>query len=57
MDKKKIKDILISILVGACVAFFSTLFQGLAEFFKDHTTGIMSGGISSILYIIKQHKA
>ena len=50
---KKLKDIFISILIGACVAFFSSLFEGLAEFFKQNAAELVAGGVSSLSYILK----
>lgn len=57
MTKRNWKQIIISIIIGACVAFFSTLFEGLAEFFKAHSTEIISGGTTTLFHIIKNIKA
>jgi len=49
------KQAIISILVGACVAFVTTLLQGLADWLRgvDYITGPMSG-IS--YYLVKTWK-
>lgn len=45
------KEVLISIVVGACVAFFTSLFEGLAEFLKTHSADIMAGTVSTAVYL------
>ena len=56
MSKENLKQALITICIGAFVAFFSTLFQELANFFRAHSTEIISGGISAALYGIRTIK-
>ena len=56
MKKEQVKQIVISILIGACVAFFSTLFQALADFFKSHSTEIISGSTTAFYHLIKTYK-
>ena len=57
MKWKEVKPILTSLLVGACVAFFSTLFDGLAEFMKTHATDLVAGGATSFHYLSKTFKS
>jgi hypothetical protein len=56
MDEKgkgNFKQVLISIAVGACVAFLTTLFEGLAEYLKTHSVEVVSGISSSMVYLAK----
>jgi hypothetical protein len=55
MTKDDVKHILISIAIGACMAFFSTLFTALAEAFKAHSQQIITGGISASAYLFQKH--
>lgn len=56
MTKENVKQVIISIVIGACVAFFSTLFEGLAAFFKAHSTEIISGGATASAYLAKMYR-
>jgi len=56
LNKANAQQIIISILIGACVAFFSTLFQSLADFFKAHSTNIISGAATSFYHLAKTYK-
>ena len=56
MKKENWKQLLISILIGAGVAFFSTLFQSLADFFREHATNMVAGGASSLAYLIRFYR-
>lgn len=51
--KDGIKQVLTSILIGACVAFMSTLFEGLANFFKSHSTELVAGGATAFYHAAK----
>lgn len=51
-----LKQVLISILIGAGVAFFSTLFQGLADLMKAHTVEIVSGISTTMVYLAKAYR-
>lgn len=53
MTKENLRQAIITICIGAGVAFFSTLFQELANFMRTHSTEIISGGVTSALYGIK----
>lgn len=53
---ENLKQVLISILVGACVAFLSSLFEGLATLLKSHSTEIVSGVASTGVYLAKAYK-
>jgi len=57
MKKDNWKQILISILVGAIVTFLSTLFEGLAEALKAHSTEILAAVTSAGIYLAKAYKA
>lgn len=56
MNKENLKQAIISIIIGAGVAFFSTLFQELANLLKTHSTEIMAGMSSSMVYLAKAYK-
>lgn len=56
IEKESLKQIVISIFIGACVAFFSTLFEGLATYLKSHATELISGGVTSFHYISKRYR-
>lgn len=55
MSKSQAKQIMMSILIGAGVAFFSTLFQSLADFFKANSTGIISGSATAFYHLTKTY--
>ena len=57
MSQNDLKHILISILIGAAVAFFTTLFQELANFFKQYSTNMIAGGATSFAYIVKHFRS
>lgn len=52
-DKRKVnwKEIATSILVGAFVAFFSSLFQGITDALQGHGNDIL-GGISATMTLL-----
>jgi len=54
MSKQDLKHILISILIGAAVAFFSSLFQALADFINEHGQNFLSGGVTSFIYLARK---
>lgn len=56
MNKDNVKQVVVSVVIGACVAFFSTLFQGLADLLKSHSVEIISGISSSSVYLAKMYK-
>lgn len=56
MSKEQRKQILISILIGACVAFFTSLFEGLLDVLKNNGNDIIGGISSTIYYITKQYR-
>lgn len=56
MEKNNWKQVLISILVGAGVTFFATLFEGLADLLKSHSTEIVSGISATTIYLAKAYK-
>lgn len=55
MNKEKIKDALIAILIGAAVAFFTVLFEGLLEFLQNNGNNIVGGTASTLTYIARRH--
>lgn len=50
------KQILTSILVGACVAFMTTLFEGLADFLKSHSQEVIAGASAAFYNISRNMK-
>lgn len=55
-NQHNLKSVIVSILIGAAVAFFSTLFEGLAMFLKTHSTEIISGVSTAMVYLAKAYK-
>lgn len=51
------KQVLVSIFIGACVAFLTTLFQGLAEFIQTHGNDIFAGTVATAVYLAKAYRA
>jgi hypothetical protein len=54
--KENFQQILISIFVGACVAFLTSLFDGFLTFIRDHGEDIMAGAIAMTVYLAKQYR-
>lgn len=52
MNEPEYKKIFASILIGACVAFLSALFEGLVHFLQGYGNNITGGAIASIAYRI-----
>lgn len=56
MTKENLKQALISILIGACIAFFTTLFQGALDWLTDYTRAGVSGVGGTLYYALKNIK-
>jgi hypothetical protein len=56
MSKENLKQALIAILVAGAGAFFSTLFQGLADLLKENAVQAMSAVTSAGVYLAKAYK-
>lgn len=54
VSKEQYKKILISVLIGALVAFFSSLFDGLLDFLQNNGNNIAGGLVSAIFYVVKR---
>lgn len=54
---ENLKHILVSIFVGACVAFMTTLFQSLADFVTTHGADLFNGAVASAVYLAKSYRA
>ncbi len=52
MPKDQIKQILISILIGAIVAFLSSLFDSLLTFLRDYGNNLAGGAVATAKYLI-----
>lgn len=50
--KLDLKQALISILIGACIAFFTTFFEGLRDILVHPTNNIVAGAASSLWYML-----
>lgn len=57
VSKYNFKQILISIFIGACVAFFSTLFQSLSDFLHQNSAEIIGGTVTAFHYMVKTYRA
>jgi hypothetical protein len=53
MDKKTLKKVITSILVGAITAFVTALLQGVLDY-VNHTQINLIGGAGASVYYIKQ---
>lgn len=56
MNRENLKQALISIVIGATVTLFATIFQELANYLKSHSTEIISGVSAAGLYLAKAYK-
>lgn len=54
MEKNEIKQIITSVLIGACVAFLQVFFAGIAQFFAAHANEITTGGTASMAYLAQK---
>lgn len=55
-QEKNLKEVLIAILIGACVSFLTTLFDGLADFLRANGDAIMASMSSVAYYLAKQYR-
>lgn len=53
MTKEQIKQAIIAICIGAVTAFFSSLFDGIAEFLKGHGNEVAGGIVAAGKYLTK----
>lgn len=53
MTQENLKQAIITVMIGVTVAFFTSLFDALADFLRAHSQEIVSGGLSASLYAIK----
>lgn len=56
MSKDNLKQAVIAILVAGAGAFFTTLFQGLADLLRAHTVEAMGAVTSAGVYLAKTYK-
>lgn len=56
MTRENIKQVLISLLVAAAAAFFSSLAQGLGDLIKAHAIDAVSGTVAATIYLAKAYK-
>lgn len=53
MDKERFKDMLISILIGACVAFLTTLIEGARDALNGYMPETAGGLTASLKYMLR----
>lgn len=53
---ENLKEVLIAILIGAGVSFFTVLFQGLADFLSQHGDTITASLVSMGYYLAKNYR-
>ncbi len=53
---ENIKEVLVAILIGACVSFLTTLFDGLADLLRAHGDTITASLSSAGYYLAKQYR-
>ena len=56
MSKENFKQALLSIIIGCSVTFIATLFEQLAIFLQTNSTEIISGAVSSAVYLAKSYR-
>lgn len=50
-----VKEVLIAILIGACVSFLTALFDGLADFLRANSQQIVAAMSSFAYYVAKRY--
>jgi hypothetical protein len=53
MNKEDFKNLLVSIFIGACVAFIGALCDGVIEVLKGYGNSVAGGLASSVYYAIR----
>lgn len=53
MDKEDLKQALLSILVGACVAFVTTFLEGVIQYLNGTENNILAGIVSTVMYRLR----
>lgn len=53
---ENVREILIAILIGSCVSFLTTLFDGLADFLRTNGDTITASLSSAGYYLAKQYR-
>lgn len=53
---RNFREALMSILIGAIVAFLATLFDGLADFLRANSEQIIAGMSSTAYYLAKMYR-
>ncbi len=56
-QRENLRQALMSIVVGACVAFMATLFDGLADFLRSNSESIIAGMSTTAYYLAKMYHA
>ena len=54
MSRETFYKMLQSILIGAIVAFLSSLFEGLLDLLKGPGNNLLGGGAASVAYLIRK---
>lgn len=54
LTKKDWQHALISIAIGAVMAFLSSLFETLAELFKSRGTEVIGGTVAAVTYLLQK---
>lgn len=54
--ERNLREVLIAIMIGACVSFLTVLFQGLADFLSTYGDQIIAGMSSFAYYVAKQYR-
>jgi hypothetical protein len=56
MSKENFKQAVLSIVIGCSVTFIATLFEQLALFLQNNSTQIVSGVVSTAIYLAKSYR-
>jgi hypothetical protein len=56
-SRENFRQAIMSIIIGASVAFLTTLFEGLADFLRANSESIVAGMSSTAYYLAKMYRA
>jgi len=53
-SSENLKQAIISIFVGAIIAFLTSMLEGLTDFLRDGKAEMVAGGFTSFIYLIRR---
>lgn len=51
-----LKEVFVAILIGACVSFLATLFEGLADFLRANAEQLAGGATTVAYWLAKRYR-